>query len=74
MVELLATKTNEEVAKAINHWLTVVCRQEYIIVEKVEPEFEKQYYPVNQFADQEFSDKLKALYKDDFLSYCEDYK
>jgi hypothetical protein len=28
----------------------------------------------HQFADQEFSDKVKALYKDDFLSYCEDYK
>ena len=28
----------------------------------------------HQFADEEFSDKVKALYKDDFLSYCEDYK
>jgi hypothetical protein len=28
----------------------------------------------HQFADEEFSDKVKALYKDDFLSFCEDYK
>ena len=27
----------------------------------------------HQFADKEFSDKVKALYKDDFLSLCEDY-
>jgi len=30
----------EDVVKAINHWLTVVCRQEDIIVEEVEPEFD----------------------------------
>lgn len=28
----------------------------------------------HQFADIEFSFKVKALYKDDFLSFCEDYK
>lgn len=28
----------------------------------------------HQFADEEFSDKVKALYKDDFLSYCGDYE
>jgi len=29
----------------------------------------------HQFLDEEFSDKVNALYKDEFLSYCcEDYK
>lgn len=39
----------EDVVKAIHHWLTVVCRQEDIIVEKVEPEFEKVYYTLGMF-------------------------
>lgn len=39
----------EDVVKAINHWLTVVCQQKDIVVEKVEPEFEKVYYSVGMF-------------------------
>jgi hypothetical protein len=39
----------EDVVKAIHHWLTVVCRQEDIIVEKVEPEFDMQYEDVLVF-------------------------
>lgn len=53
----------EDVEKAINHWLTVVCRQEDIIVEKVEPEFEKVYYSVGQFEEdyREVYDGLKVM-------------
>lgn len=39
----------EDVVKAINHWLTVVCQQKDVIVEKVEPEFEKVYYNIGMF-------------------------
>jgi hypothetical protein len=55
----------EDVVKAINHWLTVVCRQEDIIVEKVEPEFEKVCYSVGQFEQdyREVYDGVKVVCK-----------
>lgn len=55
----------EDVVKAIHYWLTVVCRQEDIIVEKVEPEFEKVYYNVGMFEQyyNEIFDGVKVVCK-----------
>lgn len=50
----------EDVVKAINHWLTVVCQQKDIIVEKVEPEFEKVYYQVGNF-EQDYNEIFDAV-------------
>lgn len=55
----------EEVVKAIEHWLLVAHSQKDIVVDKVEPEFEKQYYPVNQFEEdyREVFDGVKVVCK-----------
>lgn len=54
----------EDVVKAIHHWLTVVCRQEDIIVEKVEPEFEREYYNIGNFEQyNEVFDGVKVVCK-----------
>lgn len=57
--------SKEDVIKAIDYWLTVVCQQSDIIVEKVEPEFEKEYYAIGMFDEgyREIFDGIKVVCK-----------
>ena len=55
----------EDVSQAIHYWLTVVCQQKDIIVERVEPEFEKVYYQIGNFEQDynEVFDGIKVICK-----------
>jgi len=58
----------EEVKKAIEYWLQVVYSQGDVLVEKIEPVFDKQYYSIGQFEESynEVFDGVKVVckYKD----------